>query len=165
MNSIAESDYEGWVAWVEGSPIFEAEPFNVKLAPLFDEKLGRPARKETHQTLDWKKVPNEKIERLDLYFARKVYKNQPVIRIDKEPGHNWVRFVQMKLGSMIFGPTEGARRLGISGYRIGYWDTRRNICEIFEYHRDGTTKQLPPVANPFLPKPQGFGYSRSVIGE
>ena len=166
-HSIVESDYEGWVAWVDGHPIFEAVPWNARLLPLVAGARELPTRFGGRQTMEWKRVPAEQLTRFELYFARAVYPNQPVIRFDREPGGD-VRFIQMKMtGALVTTPA----RLGLIGYRVGYWQRGRRhpkgglgFCAMWEVYRDGRIIELEPVRDPFAPKPEGHGYAPAVLG-
>lgn len=162
--SIAASDYEGWVAWVDGSPIFERVPWNPNLLQIVTGASEQAVRFEDRNTTEWRDVPNQKIERFELYFDRAHWQNQPVIRMDREPGHHAVRFIQLKLGGLAVGGNLLQRRLGLIGYRIGYWDPLRNVCEMYEYLRNGKMTKLPIVGDPCLPRPHGHGYAPVVMG-
>ena len=161
---IAASDYEGWVAWIDGSPIFEAVPWNPKLLQLAPGMTEQAVRFDDRQTMDWKNVPGEKVERFELYFCRQHWQGQPVLQMDRQPGHHAVRFVQLKLGGIAVGANLEQSRLGLIGYRVGYWDPIRNVCEMYEYLRNGQMTKLPIVGDPCAPRPHGHGYAPVVMG-
>lgn len=159
--NLAESSYEGWVAWVDGNPIFE----HIEDAPgMLTAIVAMPRRVEDRNTTSWKKLDTRRIERFELYFARAYVPDQPMIRIDREPGYPHLRFIQMKLGGIVWGAGVRPGRLGINGYRVGYWDDRRMECRIWEALRDGSLTELNKVKNPLLPRPLGHGYSPDVLG-
>lgn len=165
---ISETDYEGWVAWVDGNPIFEHVEYNPKLLPLFDDANALEYRGKSRNTLDWKDLPHDRITRVELYFARERYANQPVWRADREPGLN-MRFIQMKMGSIVVATDMvnqivGQKRTGAVGYKIGFWVPDRKECQLWEITRTDL-KHLGNVSNPCAPAPNGFGLSPSVVGK
>ena len=166
--SLVPDGYEGWVAWIDGVPIFESVPHNPKLLQLAPGMVQQLVRPEARSAMQWKRVPNQKIDRFELFYARDRIPKQPVIRFDKEPNAN-VRFLQMKMGGLL---GNVPLRLGLNGYRVGYWAPERKhpkggigFCQMWEIRRDGTVIDLEPVCNPFLSRVEGgLGYAPEVAG-
>lgn len=147
-SDFAAAGYEGWVAWVNDGgpipvPIFEANPIIPTLAPLIRGAKRLPVRPVERNVKMWDALDQTKIQRLDLFFYPTVY-DQPAWRVDREPGFTHMRFIQMKMGGLRINAYEGdpretegllstgVARTGLTGYRVGYWDTLRNISEIYE---------------------------------
>jgi len=167
--TIAGSGYEGWVAWIDegGSvpvPVFEAIPKINSLSPLIKGAKELPIRPVERGIQLWESLDQTKIQRLDLYFYPTVYE-QPAWRVDREPGFEHMRFIQMKMGGIRVNAFEGdpreagdqvdaaTARTGIYGYRMGYWDLKRGISELWEItlmHR----KCLGVRGHPCNPRPQ-----------
>jgi hypothetical protein len=161
--TLAESDYEGWVAYIDGVPIFEHAPRNPALLQAAGN--GHQPNIADRATLPWREVPTARVDRLELYYARGHVQSQPAIRLQRPPGADHIRFIQLKMGGIAFGP--GLRRpvrLGLMGYRVGYWDPRAQRCEMWEIGRDGKVEKLRDVKDPCAPKPVGHGYAREVLG-
>ncbi len=172
---IAASNYEGWVAYANGSPIFEAvekNPYLKPLAPGVAEAI-RP-RDRTH--VEWRDLPHPQLQAIELYAFREVYGIQPIMRIDREPGNEELRFIQMKLGALQFGPgIAGQQRTGVIGYRIGYWNPVRFECDLIELTREHR-KQMDPAGefrpegspplktHPCWSRPRGFGLGPHTVG-
>lgn len=165
-NTLAESDYEGWVAWVDDVPIFEHVEYNPKLLPLVSDAKMVEYRGKANNTLEWKDLPHNKLTRVELYFAREKYPNQPVWRADREPGLE-MRFIQMKMGSVVLATdalqTRGVQRTGVVGYKIGIWVPQRQECQMWEITRS-EMNFMGKVKDPCAPRPEGFGLSPHVIG-
>jgi hypothetical protein len=167
--SLRDSDYEGWVAYVDGSPIFEAAPFEPRLAQPVIGAHVHPYRPAGRNVIEWRDLPHERVHRVELYFCRQRYQ-QPVIRMDRQPGNVQLRFIQLKLGGLVLESGVGRditgggpRRLGIRGYRIGYWNPATNECELFEItprERLHLGKRRHPCELP----PRGFGLAPHVVG-
>lgn len=160
--SIIASGYEGWVAWIDGSPIFEAVPVQSMLAPVASGLHVTATRPMNRAVREWKDLPNGQIDQLELYFARDKFPGQPVFRVWREPGSD-VRMIQMKLGGVVFMGTS-QQRLGVIGYRVGFWNRHQMLCQVWEFRRDGSRIELPPVRDPTLPRPEGYGYAPHVVG-
>lgn len=189
--------YEGWVAWVGGRPrttpdgrgghqtaweggrpIFEAVP-----GPRPDLPAALPgardleARPRDRRNLTWGELPHEEVNCLELYFARDVFADQPVARIDRpqraarEPGWRWL---QMKLGGVAApsGPAadlEEQRRTGIQGWRIGYYnpfDQGGPVAGLVEVRPgDGAIEPEEIRGHPCWPRPLGgWGIAPRVLG-
>lgn len=186
-DQIRESTFEGWVAWLDGTPayvngqlvgydvctpIFEAVPHNPALLPVVPGTHQVPVRQANRNTLDWKLVPHERIVQLELYAFRGAYPKQPVIQITKLPGHD-MRWIQFKRGGIVVpaamhaGETMGQRRLGTTAYVIGYWDRTVGEARLLEVSaRGGKIEQLGLDGrnHPCWPRPLGFGISPVVLG-
>jgi hypothetical protein len=174
--SLAASGYEGWVAYVDGSPIFEARPANVSLAQLIPGAVDQ-VRAAARDTVEWRDLPQERVQAVELYAFHGHWGEQPILRIDREPGFPQMRFIQMKLRGLIV-PTHGARgleRTGIAGYRIGYYNPPRaeyDLLELTPQYRsqmDPAGGFRPPGApplkgHPCWPRPHGFGLAPHTVG-
>jgi len=164
-NNIAESDYEGWVAWVNDDPIFEHVEYNPRLLPIMPGSVSLEYRGKSNNTIAWKDLPHNKLTRVELYFAREKFQNQPVWRADREPGLDML-FIQMKLGSITLSTnkleTRGQQRTGLIGYRIGFWVPGRRECQMWEITRSNI-KYMGNVKDPCAPKPIGFGLNPDII--
>lgn len=164
--SLAASDFEGWVAWIDGTPLFERVPHNPTLLGLVAGARETATRRADRATLEWRDVPADRVDRFELYFGREHWPDQPVIRIDREPGHHALRFVQMKMGGLVVGADVEQGRLGLVGYRVGYWDPLRRVCEMYEYRRNGTSRRtIVATTDPFAPRPAGLGLARETVGK
>lgn len=180
--SIAESDYEGWVVWLGDQPIFESAPMLPGLLPSATGAKVLPLRHGGRSTMDWKEIPMEKANRFELYFSRDTYPDQPVFRVDKEPESVNTRFIQMKMGGIVvhtadqpkkekegfqltreLGITRGQERLGIVGYKVGFWVPEREDCQLWEFTRENW-KHLGKRKSPISAPPLGFGLSTATMG-
>jgi hypothetical protein len=189
---LAASDYVGWCVHVlDGAsnvvPIFEHVSFADSLskggAGLAQPIAGAfllPHRREDRQTMKFENVPHTRAQRLELYFARHKLE-QPAVKIDREPGAD-VRFFQMKMGGVVVqsgaggrtGDGPGQQRLGVAGYRVGYWDRRHNKAEMVEVKANGEKRLIGPVKHPCLPRIElpggelspdgGFGLNPTILG-
>jgi hypothetical protein len=166
QTSIAASDYEGWVAWIDDTPIFEHVEYNPKLLPLISDASHLEFREKAHNVLEWKELPHDKLTRVELYFCRKKYPGQPAWRCDREPGLE-MRFIQMKLGSITIATDRvhggGQHRTGVVGYRVGLWIPSRKECKLWEINRSEII-YMGEVSDPCAPRPTGFGFAPHVIG-
>lgn len=170
--TIRDSGYQGWVVYVDGSPIFEAVPHQPRLLQPARGSIVLPPRRPDRNTMEWKNLPHDRVHRLELYFARHRLTSQPAIRIDRQPGNPDMRFLQSKLGGVAIGAGAGnsrdrldvgQQRLGVVGYRVGFWNPAANECRLFELTRD-TTRDLGSVLHPCWPAPLGFGIAPWVVG-
>lgn len=168
--SLRDSDYEGWVAYVDSSPIFEAAPHDPRLAQAIHGARTLPHRRVARNTLDWKDLPHERVHRLEVYFCRQSFPRQPVVRIDRMPGQV-LRWIQLKMGGLVLNAGAGIRepfgagvqRLGIVGYRIGWWNPAARECRLLEVTPRGV-KDLGTRQHPCEPAPRGFGLAPHVVG-
>ncbi len=184
--ALALSSYEGWVAWVDGIPIFEkfdTAPRRIKLIPGATDGDQRAAARNC---MEWPDLPHDKVQRVELYFDRaQRHLEQPRLSLMKEPGAD-LRFFQMKMSGVVVqtygfknkvpeaklssnelhreGYPMGQHRLGIIGYRIGYWNRRAEFAEMWEVVRGQIRTRLPPVAHPCWPAPHGYGLAPRVVG-
>ena len=161
-------DYEGWVAWLdEGQPIFEASPKLVRAAQVSTAGLTLAHREaDGRTTMDWKHVPVEKVNRLELYWLRHLYpaERQPLVRIDRPRGDEGIRFIQYKGGAVqLGGGIVGQQRAGVLFYRLGFWDKKANVTKLIEVSRTGEIQELQGT-HPCWPKPLGFGINPVFVG-
>ena len=177
-STIAASGYEGWVAWMPSGPVFEKSDFATGLTPV---ATGAPAdiiRRGDNRTKDWYELEANMIERLELYFAREQFSDQPAFRADREPGASNTRFIQLKMGGIVVRTfpgggrdalsasreiTRGQERLGVSGYKVGYWVPERNECHMWQFLRNSVT-DLGVRDNPTSDPPLGFGLIARTMG-
>lgn len=179
--AIAASSYEGWVAWVDGIPIFEEVVESPRLAPLSNGH-ARERRPADRNVMDWSDLPHEKLRCVELYFDRALIRAQPRIRIDREAGAD-LRFIQFKRGSLSLpsvsgvpgglsadelaraGYPLGQTRSGVVGYCLGYWDRRRGFTELICVKRgEPHNFRPPPRGHPCWPRPYGFGFAPAAVG-
>jgi hypothetical protein len=164
--SIAESDYEGWVAWIGDTPIFEHVEYNPKLLSLISDIPHLMFRGKNRNTMEWKQLPHDRLTRVELYFAKDKYPDQPAWRCDRDPELE-MRFIQMKLGSVVIATDTiaggGQHRTGVVGYRMGFWIPGRKECQMWEVTRTELT-YMGEVKDPCAPRPEGFGLAPFVIG-
>ncbi len=176
---IRQSDYEGWVAYIGGSPIMEHIDFKqaaiggAGMAQPTPGSLILPYRALGRATRPWKEIKGQPIQRVELYFARKALGNegQPILRFDTPLGDFGARFIVLGIGGLILSaraeikakkvtPDEradarGQERLGRVGYRVGYWIRAQHECVLYEVLRNGRISQMGPVRHPCWPKPRG----------
>ncbi len=169
--SIAESSYEGWVAWVGGtairnpatmglvgwencSPIFEAVEHNPGLAQIIGGLRDRLPMPRTRRSMDWKELPHEEVKILQLYAFRQTYGNeQPLLTLVRNVDRD-TRWIQTKSRGLVLpsthiakgdaresGGVTGQARTGIISWRLGYWDRTIGQCEMVEYFADGREPQ------------------------
>jgi hypothetical protein len=153
------------VAWVYDEPIFEHVEFNPNLLPLLSGAQMLEYRAKSHNTLEWRDLPHDRLTRVELYFARERFPDQPAWRADRELGLD-MRFIQMKMGSIVIDSTgmDGQKRTGIIGYRMGFWIPSRKECQMWEFTRNGY-EYMGNVKDPCAPRPEGFGFAPHVIGK
>lgn len=190
QDSIRESDYEGWVAWVDGepayvgdklvgfknaTPLFESIPHNPRLIQVASGLPDRAPRLPTRQVIDWKQLPHERVVMLELYAFRDVYSRQPVIQIQRQPGRD-LRWIQYKKSGLIAHAGHrdrrreiegGQARTGITMWMIGYWDRTVGQCQIFGVPARGgewDRLEFDGSNHPCWPRPLGFGLSPVVLG-
>lgn len=168
---IAESDYEGWVGWVDGAPvlnpstnglvawdgctpIFEEVPHQPTLFPLAHglEDRARNVNFGDRKTLDWKQLPHERVMILELYAFRNTYGNQPLVTLYRNVNRD-VRWIQFKRGSIVVPGGlvtkernedkfgTSQRRTGINSWCVGYWDRTVGQCEMIEFFAAGGEPQ------------------------
>lgn len=171
QTTIAASDYIGWVVYVDGTPIFEKVVHPAGRASVIAGGLELPTRHGDRKTMEWKKLPHSRIQGVELYFARHRFERQPAVMLLREPGHELVRFIQMKQGAIQAqaiggekGGFSGIQRTGLFGYRIGYWDPKRQLCEIWTITMKETTKTSIVTRHPALPIPLGLGIDPGIMG-
>jgi hypothetical protein len=184
---LKQSDYIGWVVYVDGTPIHEHVPYfqsadsagGSMYAQGLNSELLLPNRELGRNCLDWKMLPHHKIQRLELYFGREWSPphRQPVIRLDRAGPD--LRFIQYKKGSILINAGvskephslgEGQMRTGCTHYVIGYWDPIPNITEIITVGRAADPlKGTIPITreavrgHPCWPRPQGFGLGPQIV--
>jgi hypothetical protein len=169
--ALRASSYEGWVAWVNGQPIFEAVPLNPRLAQLAPGAATQMTRQPGRNVMDWDDVPNERIDLLEVYFDRGFRKEQPALMIAKNPGAD-LCFFQMKttgmvvnVGVLAHAQHRGQERTGVHGYRIGYFDRKQNFSMMWEVQRGvWQPKEYPIVGHPCWPRPHGYGLNPTIMG-
>lgn len=187
--SLANSDYIGWVAYVDGSPIHEHVPFaqglrkgGVGLAQLTPDAKGLPARPENRNTMEWRDLPHERVHRVELYWARENVppSHQPVIRLDRPQGAD-VRFIQFKRAALLTSAgfaakrdaadlkdlRSGQERIPLISWTIGVWDKRASeavLLEVFPDRTEGYVEVHGPVPHPCWPRPVGFGLAPHTVG-
>lgn len=192
--SLAESDYEGWVAWLDGRPVYAdgaGGPFigYDACVPLFEEVPSaapyrstvagvqdRKARPGGRQTMVWDELPHARVMCLELYAFRDVYNwggphgnGQPMIQLTRTPGHE-VRWIQYKAGGLTLpaqGAEPGVRRTGIFSWTVGFWDVTAQEVATWELKKTGgepVKTLLPTGCHPCWPKPLGFGLAPHVLG-
>lgn len=180
------SDYNGWVVYIDGVPIYEHVPYFQASAygglgyaqPLADSLL-LPNRPTSRNCLDWKLLPHAQITRVEIYFGREWTPphNQPVIRLDRAGPD--LRFIQYKRGSILVNAGmvkephslgEGQMRTGCTHYIVGYWDPVPNITELITVGRsvDPITGDVPlkreaVKGHPCWPRPNGFGLAPNIV--
>lgn len=185
--ALRESSYEGWVAYVNGEPIFE----RVSVHPLDipENVIGgtRPPVRDGRQFAEWDELQTEafrrrvgQVHRVEVYFGRQVARmSQPAIWYACNPGDR-VRFIQFKRRARLAnagGLDSPHARTGVLSYSLGYWDRATNECRLFECDpqhpavvfcplcRLGAHEcACLPIRNPCWPRPQGFGLSPHVLG-
>lgn len=176
--SIAESGYVGWVAWVDGVPVFQQVPRNLKLPPLVYGALDIAPRAGDRQTVEWKTLDKSKIERLEIYGFHDHYTEQPLFRMDREPGAVGVRYCCMTMQGLAFGPgILGQARTGIAGWKIGWYNPQTKEYDLWEVKRDSRQRLNPSRSPQYLPNngnackghpcwphPYGFGIAPDVFG-
>jgi len=168
--SLAESDYEGWVAWVDSVPIFE---FTRRVYGQFQVAPGlrQPSYNQPGRTcMEWKDLPKDRVQRVELFFCRERRPNgqhykQPVAIMPRPLGRADIRFLQMKMGAVVVGMSgsRGQERTGVNGYRLGYWDPKAGTCQLHEWTRVKHT-YLGERGHPCWPKPLGFGLNPGTVG-
>ena len=174
-----QSDYEGWIAYIDGVPIFEHVDFKqaasggAGLAQPAPGSLVLPYRGLNRSTRPWKEIRGQPIDRVELYFAREALGNagQPILRFDRPPGDCGARFIVLSIGGLVLSAraevkakkvtaleragARGQERLGRVGYRMGYWIAAQHECTLYEVLRNGRISQMGPVRHPCWPKPRG----------
>lgn len=185
QDSLKASSYEGWVAWIDGSPVinpttqgimgydgctalFERVKEDYKLQSLVYGGKTLETRVEDRQTIDWKELPHHRVRVLELYAFRDLYPNQPLIQISAQPNHD-IRWIQYKRGGLVLHThgDSGQQRLGISSWVMGYWDRTAGQAELWDYPARGgkvEKKDFSGSNHPCWPRPLGFGLSPAVLG-
>jgi hypothetical protein len=176
--SIAESGYVGWVVWVDGAPVFQEVPVNLNLQPLVYGATDITPRKGDRQTVDWKDLDQTKIERIEVYGFHEEYTEQPLMRIDRQPGAAELRFCCLTMQALAFGPgILGQARTGVAGWKLGWYNPHLKEFDLWEIKREGRNRLNPsgsPVhlpsngnackGHPCWPRPYGFGIAPYVFG-
>jgi len=176
--SIAESGYIGWVAWIDGAPVFERVPVNFSLVQTTSTAVDKPVRRQSRNTVDWKELEHPKISRLEIYGFHEHYTQQPLFRMDRAPGAEEVRYACMTMQGIAFGPgIVGQARTGIAGWKVGWYNPKRKEFDLWQITRDERIR-LNPHGNPdrlsedgpackghpCWPRPHGFGIAPWVFG-
>ncbi len=178
---LAPSDYIGWVAYVDGVPIYEHVP-NLQASTKGGGEMAQPVagallmpyRKIERNCMDWKQVPYDRVQRLEIYFGREWIspRNQPPIRLDR--GNPALRFIQFKRGAIIVQAGAGAgfdgggqMRSGVLSYIGGYWDPLHGRSELWEVGRtptpNGQMLHQMTEGHPCWPRPDGFGLGPHTV--
>ncbi len=171
MVDLAKSKYEGWsVLLRDGSRLYEANVWNPSLAQLHRHARSKPIRRTSRDTMDFMDVPNDQIMQLEIYFARELGETQPCYLVQREPGNDYIRFIQYKMGGVAVGsghseadPMKGQMRTGIYGYKAGTFNWKLMQCVMSEITARGVTP-MPIVAHPCWPRPLGHGISPLAVG-
>lgn len=175
---IAETGYEGWVAWLaDGTAIFESRVPNPRLVQLmadaarssYDSAVRLPGR----QVMDWKELPHERIKRVAIYCFQGYYTEQPVMVIERPPGLVAMRFIQMKsrglqipsgAGELKDSIDHGPRRTYAQFY-LGYWDPNEGTygrTVLVQVTRQARLERK--AMHPCWPRPHGFALGPHVVG-
>lgn len=174
-SSIAESGYVGWVATLtDGSVLFEAVPRATSAMPGAVTKSRRP---EDRNVIDWRDVPHERISRLEVYGFHDHYSEQPLIRLDREPGATDIRYCVLTMAGLAVSTAgrKGVRHIGVSGWRVGWFNPARGEYDIWEIRKSGRRRLAPdgtvlrpdgpPLkGHPCAPRPAGFGIAPHAFG-
>ncbi len=168
--ALKASSYEGWVAWVDNSPIFEEVRSLPKLAQVMAGGSQPSYRRGSHNTMDWTQLPFERVQMVQLYFDRALGRKQPVIEMAREPNAD-VRFFQFKRGGVVVNAGmnapagHGQHRTGVQSYVMGYYDRARKFAQMWEVRRGVLQqKEHPIVGHPCWPRPHGYGLNPRVMG-
>jgi hypothetical protein len=180
---LRDARYIGWVAYVDGVPIYENVPYfqasekgGPDMVQPMSGSLLLPNRQISRNCLQWEMLPHEKIQRLELWFGwdHTPPHKQPVIRLDRMGPE--LRFIQYKRGAIVvdagyavesFGG--GQSRTGVQSYVMGYWDPVPNITEIIEVKAQRPFTGESPITrqavrgHPCWPRPHGFGLGPQVV--
>lgn len=151
---IRESRYEGWVAWIDGTPLlnpatgglldwpgaqalFEEVPHNPLLKSTIAGATDREPQFGGRNEVDWKDLPHERTCILELYAFRHRFPKQPIAQFVRNVDQD-VRWIQMKRGAVVVNAAAitkernedrfGAKqeRTGISSWVLGYWSSWMN---------------------------------------
>ena len=164
--SLAESDYQGWCAWLDdGTVILEAVANPRGRLPLMAGGVELPTRREGRNVLDWKNLPHQRVTQLELYFFRKKYQ-QPCVRISTPPGWSHVRWLQYKAAGIVI-PTAGnssPERVGLYGYVPGYFDPKLMHAERYLVNRQGRDHQTIDVHPCWSRDTGGWALGPQVLG-
>lgn len=193
-SSLARSDYIGWAAYVEGTPLMEHVAYleglsggGNGLAQPVPGALVIPPRPLARNVVKWRDVPQRQVERLELYFARHVVppSAQPVVRLDRPAGTE-VRWIMFKSGGAVLRSVavskdvpkaalrdlpeawRGQERLGVTAYTVGYWAPKLEEAQMVEVRRNIQSPRdilhHGPVRHPCWPRPHGFGLTPEAVG-
>ena len=192
--ALAASDYQGWVVYVDGAPIFEA----ASRIPRELNRMGgliQEVRQPSRNILEWDSLPpHTAIERLELYFGRETWPDhQPIFDVSRLPG-SILYYCQFKRATLVAEgialhggdleipeadlPTSPVTRTGIEAYIVGCYDPAAGVTHVFEvdpavgalrcYKCRENAKdgscQCMPFYHPCWPRPQGLGISPHVFG-
>lgn len=165
-DSIRDSTYEGWVAWIDGTPVinpatngligydgvtalFERVDDNPLLSAIATEldHLAPTPKRPDRQTVDWAQLPHARVCQLELYAFRSAYKKQPLVSITRNHNHQ-VRWIQYKRGGLLINSASvvgkdkdliepKVRRTGVTAYVIGYWDMTAGEAKYWEVPASG----------------------------
>lgn len=181
--AVAGTDYEGWLAWVEGQPIFEAVPLHAQPVVSGGADVYRA---ESRRVMDWTKLPHMKIERLALFFLRPLYRaeQQPIWSVWRELESD-VRLIQFKRRSLVLpaNSDQSPGRTRVMRYTMGTWcpsATPHPECRLWDIQanppkgaaimqeREGPRRHpcwpLPGRGEAFDPLRHGFGLGPQVVG-
>ena len=176
--SIAETGYTGWVVYIDGSPVFQEIPKNFQIASTVYGGLEIAPRARDRRIVDWKDLDQTKIHRLEVYGFHEFYTQQPLLRVDREPGAKELRYACLTMQGLAFGPgIVGQARTGIAGWKVGWYNPTIKQYDLWEIKRDsrkrlnpaGSPKYLHPESlackgHPCWPRPHGFGIAPYVFG-
>lgn len=163
---IAASDYEGWVAYVEGSPLYQAVDRPKKAPPIIESMDQGIYRPEGPRTLSWKELPHAKVHRVEIWM-REESQGPLRFRLDRSPDNPHMRFILMNVGAVVADQAGGTgqRRLPpLRRYRVGYWDPRRPLAQLWIVQRGAQIEKYGACTDPFAPRPKGWGLNRTALG-
>lgn len=189
QQSLAESDYTGWVAWIDGSPIIdprdgrllgwdgctpilESRPPNPYLIQLEGGGGEGPVRHDSRHVMDWRHLPHERVVTLEMYGFRATYPGQPVVSIVAQPDRR-LRWIQYRRRSILVragvgGSPEGSpSRTGVTSWVMGYWDTTVGQAQMWDVPANGGKigrLEFSGSNHPCWPRPLGFGLNPVVLG-
>jgi hypothetical protein len=175
--NIGTTGYIGWVVWVDNVPIFQSVPTNFGLKQPALGAYYPNTRHADRNTLDWKDLPHDRVQRLELYGFHDFYTHQPLFRMDKPADAlDVVRYACMTMGGVAFGGhLSGPARTGIAGWKLGWLNTRLMEYDIWKITREGRFRidnngehlpegGAPHKGHPCWPRPHGFGIGPHVFG-
>ena len=193
QDSLRESGYEGWVAWIDGypvinpadgvlvaydgcTPLLESVPHNPHLIQVASGHVEREVQRAERTVIDWKDLPHTRVRTLELYAFRGAFPHhdQPLLSIQAQPDRvlRWIQY--KRTGLVVSGGAGGTgqSRLGISSWIMGYWDTTVGQATMWEIPGNGAawpSAKYPKLEysgrnHPCWPKPLGFAIAPHVLG-